>query len=226
MKILEKDRAIDLRRQGRTFNEILKDISVSKGSLSHWLREINLTDKQLARIRYKNEKIKRQFIRFNELKRKQSEENKKVIINNAAKETDVISKRELKLIGIALYWSEGYKGSSWGTVNFTNSDPGMIALMMNWFRIICKVPNIKFRIRIQCYGKGRIKKSKEYWSRITGVPLIQFTKPYTRITPTSTKKMGNLCPYGICNIRISDIALLSKVKGWIKGLKALSSSLA
>ncbi|MBU1871893.1 MAG: hypothetical protein KKH80_03750, partial [Candidatus Omnitrophica bacterium] len=99
MKILEKDRAIDLRRQGRTFNEILKDISVSKGSLSHWLREINLTDKQLARIRYKNEKIKRQFIRFNELKRKQSEENKKVIINNAAKETDVISKRELKLIG-------------------------------------------------------------------------------------------------------------------------------
>lgn len=137
-----------------------------------------------------------------------------------------ISERELKLIGIALYWAEGYsKNSAWKTVSFTNSDPRMITLMMKWFRAICKVPDNKFRIRIQCYGIKRVKESERFWSRITNISLLQFTKPYTRVSPTSKKKIGNLSPYGICNIRISDISLLTKIKGWIKGLKALSSSL-
>lgn len=226
MRTLEKNKAIELRRQGKTFGEILKEIAVSKGSLSYWLREIKLTEEQLARIKYKNDKIKEKFIKFNELRKKQSEENKKTIINKALEEMDMISERELKLIGIALYWAEGYKSSIWKTVNFTNSDPEMITLMMKWFRVICRVSDNKFRIRIQCHGKGRIKTSKKYWSRITGIPETQFTKPYIRISPTSKKKMGNLSPYGVCSIRISDIALLSKIKGWIKGLGALSSSLA
>lgn len=85
MKIVEKNKAIELRKQGKTYTEIQKRIPVSKSSLSYWLRDIKLTNKQLARIRYKNDKIKEKFIKFNELKRKQSEDNKGVIINNAIK---------------------------------------------------------------------------------------------------------------------------------------------
>lgn len=219
MKILERYKAIKLRKQGKTLSEILKEIPVSKGSLSYWLRDIKLTSEQLTKIRYKNDKIKEKFIKFNELKRKKSEENKKAIVCNAMREINNVSERELKLIGMALYWAEGYnKNSSWKTVSFTNSDPGMIKLMMKWFREICKVPDNKFRIRIQCHGIEKVKESEEYWSRITDIPLLQFTKPYIRISPTSKKKMGNLSPHGICNIRISDISLLTKIKGWILGL--------
>lgn len=223
MKILERNRAIDLRKQGKTLGEILKEIPVSKSSLSYWLRDINLTNEQLARIRYKNDKIKEKFIKFNELRRKESEENKKTISCNATKEINSlsVSERELKLIGIALYWAEGYKGSVWKTVGFTNSDPEMVKLIMRWFRVICKVPDNKFRIRIQCHDVEKVNESEEHWSKITTIPLTQFTKAYIRISPTSKKKMGNLSPYGICHIRISDISLLTKIKGWIKGLKAL-----
>lgn len=226
MKILERNKAISLRRQGKTFNEILQEIAVSKSSLSYWLRSIELTDAQVARICYKNDKIKDKFIRYNALKKKQADERKGNILNNSSKEISTISERELKLIGIALYWAEGYEGSRWKSVCFTNSDPEMIKLMMRWFRIVCKVDDTKFRIRIQCHGAERVKKAEKYWSGITALPATQFIKPYIRISPTSKKKMGNLAPYGICNVRISDISLLTKIKGWICGINtALWSSL-
>ena len=226
MKTLEKKRAISLRKQGKTFGEISEEISVSQGSLSHWLKDISLTKEQLARIQYKNDKIKDKFIKYNVLKKRLAEDRKKVIENNAVKEINSISQQDLKLIGIALYWAEGYKSGTWNSVSFTNSDPNMIMLMMTWFRLICEVPEYKFRIRIQCYGLEKIKASQEYWSKITNIPISQFTKPYTRISPTSKGKVGNLAPYGICNIRISNVVLLTKIRGWINGLRALSSSLA
>ncbi len=223
MKLTEKNRAIELRQRGMTFGEILKELPVSKSSLSYWLKDIRLAPGQLARIQYKNEKIKEQFIRFNESRRKQSEDNKKVIISDAIREIDGISQRELKLIGIALYWAEGHKAGARG-VDFVNTDPAMIRLMMRWFREICHVHEKQFRIRLQIHSQDNLEKSVGYWSQITGLPVGQFTKAYAKISPSSKRKTGNLAIYGICSIRISDIALITKIQGWIKGLMALSSS--
>ena len=207
-----------------TFSEILKEIPISKGSLSYWLKDIKLTSAQLSRIEYKNQAIKDKFIKFNELRSKQADIRKSNILQNAIHQIDFISDRELKFIGIALYWAEGYKGCACKGVEFTNSDPEMIILMMRWFRKICQVNETKFRIRIQVHGVKNINKIKEYWSGITGIPDRQFTKFYKKISPTSKKKMGNLIPYGICSIRISDINLITTIQGWIRGLMALSSS--
>ncbi|MFC1674825.1 hypothetical protein ACFL1K_02950 [Candidatus Omnitrophota bacterium] len=218
MKILEKNKAIGLRKNGKTFSEILQEVPVTRGSLSHWLRDINLTSRQILRIRYKNDEIKKKFIQYNALKKKRSKSSKAIIFKDAAGAINNLSQVELKLVGIALYWAEGCNNSKWGSVCFTNSDARMIRLMMSWFRKICKVPEEKFRIRVQCHGKENAAKAQEYWSQVANIPLAQFTAPYTRVSPTSKKKVGNLHPNGICNIRISDIALLTKIKGWIKGL--------
>lgn len=225
MKVLERNKAVELRKQGRTFNEILREIPVSKGSLSYWLRDIVLTPGQLARIQYRNDLIKAKFIEFNESKKRRSEDKKKEIIDKAIREIDSITVKELKLIGIALYWGEGYKGPACSGAEFTNTDPAMIKLMTRWFKEICHVQENRFRIRIQLHNASGADKSKEYWSKITGIPKTQFTKPYIKISPTSKKKSGNLAPYGICSIRVSDINLINKIRGWIKGLVALSSSL-
>lgn len=225
MKILEKNKAIELRRQGRTFKEILEKIPVSKGSLSYWLSDIVLSPEQVARIRYKNEQIKSKFIKFNELRKNQSELEKESIITSAIKEINAFSLKELKLMGIALYWAEGYKGQACKGVEFTNTDAAMIKLMMRWFREICNVRESQFRIRLQVHSIKNIDKVKNYWSEISGIPLSQFTKPYIKISPTSKRKVGNLTPYGTCSIRVSDIRLITKIRGWIKGLMALSSSL-
>ncbi|MEW6101909.1 MAG: hypothetical protein AB1481_06420 [Candidatus Omnitrophota bacterium] len=224
MKILERNRAIELRRQGKTFSEVLKEIPVSKGTLSYWLKDIALTPEQLAKIQYKNDKVKSKFIEFNRLRKLQAERNKQFITDKAMQEIGILSKRELKMLGAALYWAEGHKTGA-RAVDFVNTDAAMIKLMMRWFRETCAVEEEQFRIRISIHNPADAEKAKSYWSGITGVPLTQFTKIYTKLSPTSGRKVGNLAPYGICAIRVSDISLITRIKGWIKGLMALSSSL-
>jgi hypothetical protein len=50
MKLLLKQQAVELRKQGLSYNQIQKLISVSKGSLSIWLRDIKLTPEQYTKI--------------------------------------------------------------------------------------------------------------------------------------------------------------------------------
>ena len=46
MKVEEKNRAIGLRKQGKSMNEIVKEIGVSKASVSLWVRDVVLTKNQ------------------------------------------------------------------------------------------------------------------------------------------------------------------------------------
>ena len=163
---------------------------------------------------------------YNRFKHEEAVARKSGIFDMACKDIGSLSKRDLKLIGIALYWAEGYKTDLARDVEVVNSDPLMIKLMMKWFREICDVPEDKFKIRIQIHNASNVEDGIRFWSRITGVPSDQFTKSYIKISPSSTGKSGNRHPYGVCHVRIANTDLLAKIKGWVKGLKALSSSLA
>ena len=90
--------------------------------------------------------------------------------------------------------------------------------MIKWFQDICEVPKDKIKIRIQIHSSQNIRKSIEFWSFKTGIPVEQFTEPYIKTSPTSQKKASNLLEHGVCHIRISDSKLLTKIKGWINGL--------
>lgn len=50
VKLDQKNLAISLRKEGVSYNEIRKKINVSKGTLSLWLRDIELT--QIQKIFY------------------------------------------------------------------------------------------------------------------------------------------------------------------------------
>lgn len=218
--------AIELRRQGKTYAEIQKIIpSCKKSSLSYWLRDIKLNRKQLKRIYQKNFEIRRKFIQYNQLKRKQAIARKDYMCQMARREIKKMSNHELRLVGIALYWAEGCKVSPrGGLISFVNSDAAMIRLIMRWFREVCKVPESKFRLRVQIHNPQRLQIVERYWSKLTDIPIKQFTAPTLRISKTSQGKRGNILPYGVLQVRFSDINIFSRILGWIQGLGALSSS--
>lgn len=219
MKRKEKEKAIILRRKGLSYGEISQRLPVAKSTLSSWLRDIELTEEQLRRIHKKNMEIRRKFIEYNNLKRQEALRRKETISLAAQEEIDRISRRELKLIGIALYWAEGSKASGWSTVAFSNSDPNMILLVMRWFREICEVPEEKFRLKVQAYNESKIKNYERFWSELAKVPLGQFIKPYVKISKYSKLRRGNTLPYGTLHIRISDVKLLSRISGWINAFR-------
>ena len=99
-----------------------------------------------------------------------------------------------------LYWAEGTKKGD--TVDFANSDPKMIKLFMRFLREICGVAESRIRVYLYAFDNQNIVALKRFWSKITHIPLAQFTKPYIRKTDGKTKNQK--MPFGMIHIRYND----------------------
>ena len=215
MKLQEKKLAIILREQGLSMNEIREKIGVSKSSVSLWVRNIQLTDKQKKELSQKG-LTKESIEKRRKTRLTRENVRRQIIIDSARKEIKAISEQHLKLIGIALYWAEGGKASR-NTVCLSNGDPKVIQLMMKFFKKICKVPKKKFRAHIHIHPHLSIKRAEEYWSKISGIPLTQFYKTYSKPNKSSQSKKDSL-PFGTFDIYIHNTELFLKISGWIEGV--------
>jgi len=223
IKIKNKEKAILLRQQGKSYNEIARFLCVSKSTLSLWLRNIQMPAEVKKKLWDKTrKKWASNITKFNKQRAKIAKEKAGTIQKSTSKDIKKISKRELLLIGAALYWAEGYKKSRWSVV-FSNSDSLMIRLIMRFFREICKIEENKFFATVQIHPNTTSQKSINYWSKITKLPKKQFRKTYSRLTPSSKRKRAiNILPYGTLRISISDVKTINKIKGWIMGLEKIA----
>jgi len=212
MKLDEKDKALRLRKQGKSYSEICKKINVSKGTLSLWLRDIGLTAKQIAELKGR-QKSRYEGAKANQRKRI---ENTERIISESKQEVRFLYKNPLFLAGLMLYWAEGDKSETLERVGFSNSDPEMIILAMRWFREVCRVPEEKFRIGLFVHELHCRKDVENYWSEIANVPLSQFHKTYVK--PTSLGHRRNILYNGTCSVIINNKELFRKIKGWKLGV--------
>ena len=124
----------------------------------------------------------------------------------------------LKVIGIMLYWGEGYKAGK-DMVDFANSDRDMIKLFLKFLRKVCGVDEKRLRVYSYFYANQDINKNIEFWSKVTKIDKKQFTKPYIR----QDYKEGKIdkMPYGLIHIRYSDKKLLNLIKEWIGEYKKI-----
>lgn len=127
-----------------------------------------------------------------------------------------LEQRDLKVLGLTLYWAEGSKRSD-DTVDLANSDPQIIRLFVRFLRVIYQVTEKKFRVLLYCYSNQPIPRLISYWSEITEIPKDQFTKPYVRkdFDPRKSQRM----PHGLVHIRYSDKKLLFQVMQDIERLQ-------
>ncbi|OGH79439.1 MAG: hypothetical protein A2469_04820 [Candidatus Magasanikbacteria bacterium RIFOXYC2_FULL_40_16] len=223
MKV-EKINAIKLRKLGKSYNEISKSLKIPKSTLSYWLRDIVLSKKAKTRIENRvYEKSVKALIRRNKEQTVFAKERAKEIREKAAKEVKKIRENDLFLVGISLYWGEGYKkgaeGSIWKCVDFTNSDSTMVMMMMRFFREICKVEEDKMRVQVILHRNLSGNKAVEYWSRVTGIKKDQFMKVSRSLSSASKGKSKNILKYGTIHLRVYNTKLFYKLIGWIDGLK-------
>ncbi len=224
MKPKERIRALQLREQGLSYRQILRQVAVSKSSLSLWLRHVPLTAEQRARIDLRSLAARRKMDAYNRRKHIRAVAQHRLWRAEGARESVVLGRRLLKWIGVGLYWAEGDKGRKGGSVNFANSDPRMIRLMMRWFRETCRVPEEKIRIRVQLHPGQSVEKAHTFWSRMTQVPLRQFYRPTIKTSVTSKRTRGNILPCGVAYIQVCSTELFHRIQGWIDALSAAPSS--
>lgn len=213
MKVEEKKLARKLRKLGHSINEICKKAGLAKSSVSLWVRDIELTPKQKRKLSEKG--VRKETIEKRRITRLTRENTRRqIIIDNAKREINRLSIKDLKITGIALYWGEGSKTPRSG-VQFSNSDPRTIQLMMQFFKRCCKVPEYKFRGHVLLHPHLNVKKAEKYWSNISGIPTGQFYKTSKQQSKASKEKRDTL-PFGTFCIQICNTELFLKIKGWIE----------
>ncbi|MFA6427222.1 MAG: hypothetical protein WCW16_02110 [Candidatus Magasanikbacteria bacterium] len=225
----DKSIAIQLRKRGRSYTEISRATSVPKSTLSFWLSDIVLSHSAQEKIQKKGrQKSVRALIRRNKDQTTHAKQKAQQIREYFAKQIGKISQRDLFMMGIALYWGEGYKkgaeGSLWKCVDFTNSDPDMIRMMMRFFREICHVKEKDFRIQLAVHSQKQRKKALEYWQKIIGVPATQFIATSIVRSSASRGKQKRYLTNGTVHVRVYRVDLFHTIIGFIDGLKAGCSS--
>lgn len=219
-KSKEKIEAIKLRNSGESIKSIAKKLSVSSGSVSVWCKDVTLTQDQLRTLE-KNARDPNYGKRLlnSQKQRAQKEERIKKLLNLGISEIGELSKRELFLIGVALYWAEGFKKDN--QVGFANSNPEMINLYIRW---LYECSNIKkedliTRVTINISHKDRLKEIEKYWSDSTEIPIENFRKPFFQQFKWKKIYENPNEYYGVLRIKVrKSTDFLRKIHGWIKGL--------
>lgn len=215
MKAEEKKIARVLRKQGLSVKEICRRLGVSKASVSLWVRDIELTSVQKQELSLNGQK--KEVIERRRITRLTRENARRQIIVDAARDQIAsLTKKELFLIGICLYWAEGGKTKR-GVAEFSNSDPKMVQVMRKFLTEICKVPDSKLRGHVSLHPHLDSEKAEKYWSFISGIPRDQFYKTSQQHNKASQNKKDTL-PYGTFRIYVCSTELFLKIKGWTEGI--------
>lgn len=198
-KFKERLEALRLRRKGWSIGDIARKVEVSKGTCSLWCRDIVLTKKQIDKLWRKDmEGAYLGRLKAAENRREERMERMKSYAKQGKMDVAKISERELFILGVGLYWSEGDKKSR--QMVFANSDPGMILVWLRWLKTIFNVgvDGVSCYVGINELHEQRVPEVEKYWSEITGIPRDRFTKASLKrvankkIYPNSDKHYGTL----------------------------------
>lgn len=221
-KLQEQSKAMRLRKSGYSISAIAKTLSVSKSTASGWCRDIALTERQLEQIAEKSKHhATLSLLKSSENQRKVRQENIKRATQIGKRDVGKLSQRDVHMIGLGLYWGEGYKKGN-QELGFTNSDPGMITFYIHWLRTVYGIEkkDLILRVSINNQHAERITDIVQYWSLITGISTTQFTK--TSLIKIRSKKIyENLhTHFGTLRIKVRrGTELRRRILGSIQALK-------
>ncbi len=128
-------------------------------------------------------------------------------------------------MGAALYWAEGTKQKEHNVsqrVKFSNSDPRMIRVFLQWLQRACRIPkeDVSFRISLHETATDRLNEIQRYWANITESPLDLFKKIDWKRNKINTKRKNIGEKYfGLLDIYVRKSTNLNrKIAGWIEGI--------
>lgn len=214
-----KYKAKSLRENGTSLGEISTTLNVNKSTASYWCRDIKLDERAIKKIKTNGRsKSIQALLRYSEVKRAErilrTAKNKKL----GAETVGNLSDRDFLMVGIGLYWGEGYKESN-GELGFTNSSQSMIKFYLSWLSLWgVNKSDLIFRITINKVFQEHQEKIKKFWITFLSVKGNQFSK--TTIIKTKLKKVfikENHTYKGILRVKVRrGLLLKNKILGAIE----------
>lgn len=215
-KFLLRKQAIELRLQGHTYSQIKDELGLAKSTLSDWLKNLPLTKDQFNLL-LKNRDLSKdlQIERFRQTAKNKREQRFKKTLLKQREDLLPLSKKELFIAGIFLYWGEGSKQR--GRVCISNTNPQVIQFALYWMTNVLEIPVEKLRILLHLYNDMDVIEETNFWSGSLGIDKKQFCPPYIKKSTRqslSYKSFG----HGTCNLMVFNTELSEKIAMSIKAI--------
>ncbi len=195
----DKKEAFELRKQGKTFNEISKSLGISKGTLSFWFKGIDwsreISEKNFV-FNYSPENIKKMHI----ARRHMLDKKYLLARQEALNEFDKYKEETQFVAGIVAYSGEGDHSVKNGMARIANSNPGIILIFKRFLEKYYFEMYKKIRVSILLYPDLNDEECLKYWSETLGVSIKQFHKPVHIIGKHKKRRLR----YGVGSLIISN----------------------
>ncbi len=194
MKVEEKRKALKLRSQGFSYREILEKVNVSRGTLSLWLRDYILTEKQIQRLKSLGDQARE---RTGITKKKNLNRIRKKIYDDYHPfYTD-----PFYMLGLGIYMGEGARYNL-NTTSLSNTSHKILFIFKKWLKKYFFKDGFQMYPYLHLYADIDINKAKEWWSKKLKIKIEKFKKPIIAVSCASKGKRKNILKYGTCNLRL------------------------
>ncbi|WP_406292941.1 hypothetical protein [Streptomyces sp. NBC_00624] len=192
-----RDRARELRQQGRTYDQIQAELGGPKSSISLWVRDLPKPDPRYSpteRLALMNAGL----VGLRASREKEREETKRL----AREAVGDLSDRELFLAGVTLYWAEGSKDKAYSrreSLQFINSDPDVIKLYLRWLDLL-GVTHERRHMRVSIHESADAPGTERFWAQPAGIPASELKKTTLKKHNPKTTRRNTTESYRGCLI--------------------------
>ncbi|MFA6006197.1 MAG: hypothetical protein WC764_00475 [Candidatus Paceibacterota bacterium] len=216
------ERAVALRRQGKSYSEIRKVIPVAKSTLTEWFVDVGLSKRQKQIFTEKRRAGQRRGAAARKAKRVRIQTE---IIELARTEIGKLSDRDLLIIGTCLYWAEGSKEKEYSAgsgLKFSNSDWRMVKVFILFLKFILRLDNneIKYELYLHNAKRDDLEKILNFWCNRLKLPVGSITHIYYKKGNPKTKRR-NVGEEYVGVLRVcpkSSSHLVRRIAGWTEGI--------
>jgi transcriptional regulator with XRE-family HTH domain len=214
MKTDERLTARELRAAGWSIKEIERQLSVSRSSVSLWVRDVVLGPEQQKRLLARTRlgplvAAERKAATARENRRGYQEKGRRL-----ARERDATY-----AAGCMLYWAEGSKARN--TVKLTNSDPDLLVYFLGFLREHFDVDNNRVRLACNLFADhaDRQRDIEDFWLSRLGLERESLrASTVNTFSKYSQKKRANKLPYGTAALIVHNTRIAQTIYGSIQEL--------
>jgi transposase-like protein len=192
-------RAIELRAEGWSVNDLATELGVAKSTAYAWVKHIPLdTDSERARRKQEHAALMAAG-RWND-RRAERDRRRADVHEAAAAVVGDLSERDFLLLGAAIYWCEGAKSKPWRRLDrltFINSDPGLVALFLR-FLAACGRAKESVRYRVHIHEAADAEAAADWWARELRLPRELFQRPTIKRHVPVTRRQNTGADYRGC----------------------------
>ena len=206
-----KPDAIRLRKKGFSIGRIEHNLGIPRSTLSGWLKNIKLSQKQKERLLQNAKEAlrkarKKAVLWHNAQKEKRLKEAETRAIETI-KSIDIADKKILELALAILYMGEGTKRKVETAMG--SSDPLILKFFLATLKAIYNLDLKKVKCQLNLRADQNPEKMKRFWSKELGLPLNNFGHVNLDKRTVGSKTY----PYykGVCYVSCGNVAIQRKL---------------